>query len=91
MSLMIMLPTQRHGLDKLLQDLTSEYLMKSFDYSPKDDRKNLELTLPAFHINSSITNYWNIDPLGKEIWDDLKNYAETNCYLAPEDGTDRMA
>ena len=52
MSLMIMLPTERHGLNKLIEDLTPEVFIKSFDYSPKEDRKNLELILPAFYVNS---------------------------------------
>ncbi|KAJ9585044.1 hypothetical protein L9F63_020618 [Diploptera punctata] len=52
MSFLVVLPTERHGLDKLIQDMTPECLIKSFSFSPKDDRKNLELTLPAFHINT---------------------------------------
>ncbi|KAJ9585043.1 hypothetical protein L9F63_020617, partial [Diploptera punctata] len=62
-SFMIMLPTEKHKLDKMLQKLTPEILVKSFNYSSVTDSKGLELTIPSFHVNSSV----NFKPVLKKL------------------------
>lgn len=62
-SFMIVLPIEKHGLDKMLQKLTPEILLKSFNYSVHNDSKGLELTVPNFRVNSSV----NFKPVLKKL------------------------
>ncbi|PSN45078.1 hypothetical protein C0J52_05068 [Blattella germanica] len=54
-TLMIVLPVEKHGLDKLVKNLTPQHLDRFMNYSAKEDKKDVELVIPTFYVNTSMS------------------------------------
>ncbi|PSN41674.1 hypothetical protein C0J52_07703 [Blattella germanica] len=64
-TLMLVAPTDKHGLQKLIEKLTPEDIVSFMNYSSSpDDWEAMQVTLPPFNINASIDFIPHLRKLG---------------------------
>ena len=53
-TLLLVLPSERHGLEHLMERLTGEHVLQFFNYSSPEHWEPVQVTVPPFNINASI-------------------------------------